>query len=84
MIKKEGWMARRALGSKINKGMTISEISRLTGHDRKTIRRHLLAEEKPKYSTANKPSKLDTYEDYITFRIKEVPEISGRRIFKRD
>ena len=82
MIKEEEWMTIRGLGSRIKKGMSISEISRLTGHDRKTVRKYLLAEERLKYSASDRVSKLEPYKDYIRLRLKEVPEISIQRILR--
>ena len=82
MIEKEQWMLIRGLANKVKQGLSISEIARQTGHDRKTIRKYLLSEEKPKYGNVNRPSKLDPYEDYIRLRLKEVPEISNQRILR--
>ena len=82
MIKEEEWMTIRGLGSRIKKGMTVSEISRLTGHDRKTVRKYLLAEEKLKYSATDRVSKLEPYKDYVRLRLKEVPEISIQRMLR--
>ena len=82
MIKEEEWMTIRGLGSRIKKGMSISEISRATGHDRKTVRKYLLTEEALKYSTTERVSKLKPYKDYIRLRLKEVPEISVQRMLR--
>lgn len=82
MVKKEEWVLIRGLASKIKDGLSISEIARQTGHDRKTIRKVLLAEEEPQPSPANRVSKLDPYKDYIRLRLKEVPQISNRRILR--
>lgn len=83
MIKMEEWMLIRGLSNGIKEGLSISEIARQTGHDRKTIRKHLQAEATPKYGTVNKrSSKLDPYKNYIGLRLKEVPQISNRRILR--
>lgn len=82
MIQKEEWVLIRGLSCKFKQGLSVSEIARQTGHDRKTIRKYLSAEEKPKYGAAKRSSKLDPYKDYITDRLKEVPEITNRRILR--
>jgi transposase len=82
MIEKEEWVLIRSLAYKLKQGLSISEIARQTGHDRKTVRKYLSAEQKPQYSTGQKISKLDPYKDYIKLRLKEVPEISNRRILR--
>ena len=82
MIEKEEWVLIRGLANKVKEGLSISEIARQTGHDRKTIRRYLLAEEGPKYSTVKRVSKLNPYKDYIRFRLEEVPEISNKRVLR--
>ncbi len=82
MIGKEEWVLIRGLAGKIKKGMSISEIARETGHDRKTIRRYLLNEEGPMYTTIERTSKLDSYKNWVTLRLKEVPEITVKRVLR--
>ena len=82
MIEQEEWVLIRGLGKKIEQGLSVSEIARQTGHDRKTVRKYLLAEEDPRYTAVNKASKLDLYKDWITFRLKEVPEITVKRVLR--
>ncbi len=53
MIREEDWVLMRGLASKMKEGLSISEIARQTGHDRKTVRKYLLSEEGPKYGTAS-------------------------------
>lgn len=64
------------------KGLNISEISRKTGHDRKTVRKYIHAEEILKNSK-RKPrgSILDPYKDYIKERLEEYP-LSAVRILE--
>ena len=46
--------------------VNISELSRETGLDRKTVRRYLRSDHPPETPhTRNKPSKLDPYKPYI-------------------
>ena len=61
MIDKEGWVLIRGLANKVKQGLSISEIAKQTGHDRKTIRKYLSAEQKPRYREAGKCSKLEPY-----------------------
>lgn len=82
MIREEDWVLIRGLANKIRAGLSILEIARQTGYDRKTVRKYLLEEEEPKYSNANRASKLDCYKDYIRDRLKEVPEVSNRRLLR--
>ena len=47
-------------------GLSIRAISRLTGLDRKTIRRYLTVPEVPVYGPrATQPSKLDEFKPYL-------------------
>ncbi len=53
-------------------GLSIRAISRMTGYDRKTIRKYLLEPEAvPQYGPRDKPpSKLDTHKPYLEERLK--------------
>jgi len=82
MIRKEEWILIRGLNKMIKEGMSISEIAKRTGYDRKTIRKYVNAEEPPRYRTVNRSSKLDPYKDYVKARLKEVPEITVQRILR--
>jgi transposase len=82
MIDKEAWMLIRGLAQKVKQGLSVSEIARQTGHDRKTIRKYLSTEQKPQYQKAGQVSKLEPYKNYIELRLKEVPEVSNRRILR--
>jgi transposase len=51
-------------------GLTISAIGRLTGFNRKTIRKHLRAGGIPRYGPrAARPSKLDVFKEYLEGRL---------------
>lgn len=53
-------------------GLSIREISRRTGRDRKTVRKYLQSQELPKYGPRpEKPSKLDDYKEYLQARMAE-------------
>jgi transposase len=82
MIVKEDWMLIRGLANKVKQGLSVSEIARQTGHDRKTIRKYLATAQKPQYQSAGRVSKLAPYKSYIERRLKEVPEISNRRLLR--
>lgn len=61
------------------RGMNITQISKKTGYDRKTIRKHLNStsisepQKRPK-----KESKLDKYKDYIIAKLHEGPYTASR------
>ncbi|MEW6048914.1 MAG: IS21 family transposase, partial [Bacillota bacterium] len=53
-------------------GLSIREIARRTGHDRKTVRKYLRAKELPEYKPRPpRPSKLDDYKDYLKARMAD-------------
>lgn len=56
------------------KKLSISEIARKYGIDRKTVRRYLKANDKPKY-TYKKPRHkvIEDYADFINEKLKEAP-----------
>jgi len=52
--------------------VNISALSRLTGYDRKTIRKYLQPDvTAPELQHRNKPSKLDPFKDYLLPRFPE-------------
>lgn len=55
--------------------MTISEIARRTGHDRKTIRAYLNGERTPGQRERAAPDPFDTFVDYVTARLTEDPHL---------
>jgi len=65
-----------------NEGLSISEIARQTGHDRKTIRKYINSETPPlRNERPIKPGKLDPHKDYIACRLKEHP-FSALRLYR--
>jgi len=59
---------------KYAQGLSITEIARQTGFDRKTVMKYLNRSEPPAYkSRACKPGKLDPYKEYVKARLQEVP-----------
>lgn len=54
------------------KGFGIRAIARMTGHDRKTVRKYIKAQSSPRYKPRPKrPSKLDPFKAYILSRLRE-------------
>jgi transposase len=79
MLEMEEWFMLRDL---YRKGLSISQIARQTGHDRKTVRTYVKSEELPvPKEQAKKGSKLDAFEDYILNKLKEGP-FTASRLFK--
>jgi transposase len=65
-----------------DQGLSISEIARQTGHDRKTIRKYINSEIPPMMSERSKsPGKLDPYKNHIVSRLNEYP-LSALRIYR--
>ena len=63
--------------------VNISELSRETGFDRKTVRHYLSQDIPPKtVRTRNKPSKLDPYKPHIKERLEKYPRLSRVRFFE--
>lgn len=59
---------------KYAQGLSITEIAKQTGFDRKTVRKYLNRSEPPAYKPrVSKPGKLDPYKDYVKARLQEVP-----------
>lgn len=69
MLRVDEWVEIRDLS---RKGVSVSEIARRTGRDRKTVRK-ALAEGKPKVERekGERASKLDPYREYLERRIDE-------------
>ena len=53
------------------KGLFISEIARITGHDRKTIRKLIKLNGPPKPAKRGRAGKLDPFKDYLKQRLGE-------------
>jgi len=69
MIDMEEWFTMKEMH---REGMSISAIAKVTGHDRKTVRKHIRTNEPQKYSKREpKTSLLDPYKDYVLQRVKE-------------
>jgi len=67
MLEMEGQFMMRKL---YEEGLTISEISRETGHCRKTVRKYIREKEYQSFERKSKrKSKLDPYKDYIDARL---------------
>jgi transposase len=65
-----------------NEGLSISEIARQTGHDRKTIRKYITIETPPlRKDRPEKPGKLDPFKDYIIMRLNE-HSFSALRLYR--
>lgn len=56
-------------------GMTISEIARRTGHDRKTIRTYLTGKRAPGLRGRSGPDPFAPFVDYVTARLTEDPHL---------
>jgi transposase len=60
--------------------LSIKEIHRRTGRDRKTIRRAVSSAEPPRYRRVRRPSKLDPFRDEIDRLLRSDPRLPGKRI----
>lgn len=56
-------------------GITISEIARRTGHDRKTIRSYLRGDREPGVRKRAAPDVFEPFTDYVTARLIEDPHL---------
>jgi transposase len=69
MIGKEECMEIRILSQR--QGMSIREISRITGHSRNTVRKFLRSSAEPRYKErGRRPTKLDRYKTFLEERVK--------------
>ncbi len=65
-----------------NQGLTLSEISRTTGHSRTTVRKYIKSDIPPSpKKRSKKPSKLDDYKEYIINRLNAYP-LSAARLYR--
>ena len=62
-------------------GMSIKQISRITGCDRKTVRKYVGADAPPRYERGERGSVLDPYKDRLKARLAEHP-LSAARLFR--
>lgn len=68
------------------KGFSIRAIARMTGHDRKTVRKYINAQTCPRYKPRPKrPSKLDPFKEYLLVRMREggLRAIQAERVSSR-
>jgi transposase len=76
MLEMEEWLMIRDLHAR---GMNITQISKKTGYDRKTIRTHLNSTSIPEPpKQPKKESKLDNYKEYINAKLHEGPYTASR------
>jgi len=69
MLHLEEWMNLKDLR---NQGLSVSEIARRTGRDRKTVRKHLkLTRPAQPGARKPKPSKLDPFKEYVRTRLDQ-------------
>lgn len=81
VIRKGEWQMMRAMRSQ---GLSISQIARRTGRDRKTVRKALASESWPADDgrrRVRRASKLDRFRDYIRARLQQAP-ISAVRMME--
>ena len=78
MLGVEQWAEIRRLHSV--RGLSIREIARRTGRDRKTIRRALRSDEPPRYRRAPRSSKLDAFVDEIQRLLRAEPRMPAVRV----
>lgn len=63
-------------------GLNISQIAKLTGKDRKTVRKYLKRKEMPAYIVRPKqPSKLDPFKKYVESRMRDGMD-NGEKMFR--
>jgi transposase len=74
----ERWAEIR--GMRFVERLSIREIARRTGHDRKTIQRAIRSEAPPRYLRAPAGSKLDPFKDEIERLLRADPRLPGTRM----
>ena len=86
MVDTEDWFMLKGLAHEQEQTagrVNISELSRETGLDRKTVRRYLRSDHPPETPhTRNKSSKLDPYKPYIQERLEKYPRLSRVRLLE--
>ena len=76
----EQWAETRRL--KLIENLSISEIGRRLGLDRRTVRRAVTSETVPDRTPCPvKPSKLEPYKSYIQDRLREYPGLAATRLY---
>jgi len=61
-------------------GLSLREIARRTGRDRKTVRRAVRSREAPSYARPTRPSKLDPFKDEIHRLLRDDPRLPAVRV----
>ena len=61
-------------------GLSIREIARRGGRDRKTIRRALRSSQPPRYRRPPRASKLDPFKEEVHRLLREEPRLPGVRV----
>ena len=81
MIKQREFMMIHELK---NEGLSISEIARRLGINRKTVRKYLQCERNDVAAVKRQPraSKLDSYRPYLCARLREHPQLSAKRLLR--
>ena len=70
------------LRDSFDEGLSISEIARQTGHDRKTIRKYINSDVHPtRNKRSRNPGKIAPFKEYIISRLNEHP-LSASRIYR--
>ena len=70
------------LRDSFDEGLSISEIARQTGHDRKTIRKYINSETPPMRNKRSRdPGKIAPFKEYIISRLNEHP-LTATRIYR--
>jgi len=78
LVRVEQWAEIRRM--QFVERLSIKEIHRRTGRDRKTIRRALRLAEPPRYRRRARPSKLDPFRDEIDRLLRRDPRLPGKRV----
>ena len=79
MLKWEEFLMLRELHEQ---GLSISEIAKETGYNRRTVRKYINSDTPPvAKKRLPKPSKLDDYKDYIAQRLNSYP-LTASRIYR--
>ena len=63
------------------RGWSISAIARHAGHDHRTVRKYLPADQTPGVRARPSPDQFDPFVDYVTARLVEDPHLWARTLF---
>ena len=78
MLDVEGWAEIRRM--RFVERLSMREIARRTGHDRKTIQRAIRSDSPPRYCRAPVGSKLDPFKGEIERLLQGDPRLPGTRV----